>query len=130
MEARNTFSYTYSAKENQEVLNIRQKYLPQEQSPVEALKELDTQVRRPADVFGYVYGSVSAVVMGAGMSLVMTNVGAAIGLSGALIPGIAVGIVGMVLALTTYPIYKNMLSSRKRKFAPQILELSEKIMRG
>lgn len=130
MEAQNTFSYTYSAKENQEVLNIRQKYLPQEQSPVEALKELDTQVRRPADVFGYVYGSVSAVVMGAGMSLVMTNVGAAIGLSGALIPGIAVGIVGMVLALTTYPIYKNMLSSRKRKFAPQILELSEKIMRG
>ena len=88
------------------------------------------KVKRPANVFAYVYGSVSAVVMGTGMSLVMTDIGAIIGLESAMIPGIVIGIVGIGMALSTYPIYKKMLSARKKKFAPEILKLSEKIMKG
>ena len=68
--------------------------------------------------------------MGAGMSLVMTDIGAMIGLSAAMVPGIVIGIVGMGMALTTYPIYKKILSNRKKKFAPQILELSDRLMKG
>lgn len=124
----NSFFYTYSADDNREVLKIRKKYMPQEKTQLEALKELDAKVKRPANVFGYVYGSVSAIIMGAGMSLVMTDIGAILGLTSTMVPGIATGIVGMILALSTYPIYKKILSKRQRKYANEILELSEKVL--
>ena len=128
MNNESAFSYTYSAKENQQVLSIRDKYLPQEKNEVEKLMELDAKVKRPANVFAYTYGSASAIVMGAGMSLVMTDIGAMIGLVSTMVPGIAIGIVGMVMALFTYPIHKRMLANRRKKFAPEIIKLSEKIM--
>ena len=68
--------------------------------------------------------------MGAGMSLVMTEIGAIIGLASAMVPGIVIGVIGMGMALSTYPIYKKMLNDRKKKYAPEILKLSEKIMKG
>jgi len=130
MNNESTFSYTYSAKENQQVLSIRDKYLPQEKNEVEMLMELDAKVKRPANVFAYTYGSVSAIVMGAGMSLVMTDIGAMIGLVSTMVPGIVIGVVGMVMALSTYPIHKRMLANRRKKFAPEIIKLSEKIMQN
>ena len=128
MRKENEFSYTYSAKEKQEVLHIRRQYLPEEKSAVEMLKALDAKVKRPANVFAYTYGSVAAIMMGAGMSLVMTDIGAMLGLAGTMVPGIAIGIVGMVMALFTYPIHKRMLASRRKKYAPEIIRLSESIM--
>ena len=128
MNNENAFSYTYNAEENQEVLNIRKKYMPQEKSPLDALKALDAKVNRPATVFAYTYGSVSAIIMGAGMSLVMTDIGAVVGLASAMMPGIAIGVVGMGMALSTYPIYRKLLNRRKKKYAPQILQLSEKLI--
>ena len=130
MNNENTFSYTYSAKENQQVLNIRDQYIPHKKNEVEMLKELDAKVKRPANVFAYTYGSVSAIVMGAGMSLVMTDIGAMIGLVSTMVPGIAIGVVGMAMALSTYPIHKRMLANRKKKYAPEIIMLSEKIMQN
>ena len=112
------------------VQKIRTQYTEKQHTELDALKELDAKVKRPANVFAYIYGSVGAVVMGAGMSLVMTEIGAMIGLASAMVPGIAIGIVGMGMALSTYPIYKRMLSARKKKYAPEILELSDKIMNG
>ena len=110
------------------VQKIRTQYTEKEHTELDALKALDVRVKKPANVFAYTYGSIGAVVMGAGMSLVMTDIGALIGLSAAMVPGIAVGIVGMGMALTTYPIYKKVLGNRKKKYAPQIMELSEKLM--
>ena len=112
------------------VQKIRTQYTEKQHTELDALKELDAKVKRPANVFAYTYGSVSAIVMGAGMSLVMTDIGATIGLASAMVPGIAIGVVGMGLALTTYPIYKKILNSRKKKYAPEILKLSDKIMQG
>ena len=66
--------------------------------------------------------------MGAGMSLVMTDIGAMIGLASTMIPGIAIGVAGMAIALVNYPIYKAILGSRKKKYGAEILKLSEKIM--
>ena len=112
------------------VQKIRTQYTAKQHTELDALKELDAKVKRPANVFAYTYGSVSAVVMGAGMSLVMTEIGTIIGLANAMIPGIVIGIVGMGMALSTYPIYKKVLNARKKKYAPEILKLSEKIMKG
>ena len=107
---------------------IRTLYMEKTPSELDALRELDTKVKRPANVFAYTFGSISAVIMGAGMSLVMTDIGAAIGITSALVPGIAIGVVGLGMALLTYPMYKGILNSRKKKYGAEILSLSDKIM--
>ena len=112
------------------VEKIRSQYTQQENTDLDALKALDARVKKPANVFGYVYGSIGAIVMGAGMSLVMTDIGTMLGMTETLIPGIAVGVVGMGMALTTYPIYKKILNSRKKKYAAKIMELSDCITKG
>ena len=110
------------------VQKIRAEYTEKQHTELDELKALDAKVKKPANVFACLYGTVGAIVMGAGMSLVMTDIGAIIGMIATLVPGIVIGIVGMTMALTTYPIYKKILNNRKKKFAPQILELSEKLM--
>jgi hypothetical protein len=107
---------------------IRTQYMEKTPSELDALRELDAKVKRPANVFAYTFGSISAIVMGAGMSLVMTDIGATIGIASAFVPGIAIGIVGLGMALLTYPIYKGILNSRKRKYSSEIIALSDKIM--
>ena len=107
---------------------IRTQYMEQQPSELDALRELDAKAKRPANVFAYTFGGISAIIMGAGMSLVMTEVGAAIDLANAMVPGIVIGVVGMAMAIINYPIYKSILASRKEKYADQILALSEKIM--
>jgi hypothetical protein len=107
---------------------IRAQYVEKQTGEIDALRALDAKVKRPANVFAYVFGSISAIVMGAGMSLVMTDIGAAIGIADALVPGIAIGVLGLGMALLTYPIYKGILGSRKKKYAAQILKLSNEIM--
>ena len=111
------------------VQKIRTQYTEVKHTELDELKALDAKVKRPANTFAYIYGSVSAIVMGAGMSLVMTEIGAMIGITG-MIPGIVIGVVGLGMALSTYPIYKRMLNARKKKYAPEILKLSEQIMKG
>ncbi|MBR3687020.1 MAG: dihydropteridine reductase [Clostridia bacterium] len=107
---------------------IRTQYMEKTPSELDTLRELDAKVKRPANVFAYVFGSISAVVMGAGMSLVMTDIGAIVGIASAMVPGIAIGIVGLGMALLTYPIYKGILDSRKKKYGAEILKLSESII--
>ena len=108
---------------------IRTQYMEKQSTELDALRELDTKVKRPANVFAYTFGSISAIVMGAGMSLVMTDIGATIGIVSAMIPGIAIGVIGLGMALLTYPIYKGILNSRKKKYGNEILRLSEKIIK-
>ena len=112
------------------VQKISTQYTEAAHTELDELKALDSTVKRPANVFGFTFGTVGAIVMGAGMSLVMTDIGGMIGLADAMIPGIAVGVVGMVMAIVNYPIYKAILNARKKKYAPKILELSEKLMKG
>ena len=107
---------------------IRTQYVEKKSTELDALRELDAKVKRPANVFAYVFGSISAIVMGAGMSLVMTDIGTIIGLGSVMAPGIIIGVVGMAMAIINYPIYKGILNSRKKKYGEQIIKLSEKIM--
>ena len=110
------------------VEKIRTQYTEKETTELDSLKALDAKVKRPANIFAYIFGGISAIIMGCGMSLVMTDIGAIVGLGEAMIPGIAIGLVGMAMALLTYPIYKSILSARKKKYAKEILELSEKMI--
>ena len=107
---------------------IRSQYTEKQSTELDALRKLDAKVKRPASVYAYVFGSISAMVMGAGMSLVMTDIGGMLGMEQPLIPGIVIGAIGLALTLLTYPIYKRVLGNRKKKYGPEILALSEKIM--
>ena len=107
---------------------IRAQYTAREYTEMDKLRALDAKVKRPANVFAYVFGSISAIIMGAGMSLVMTDIGATVGIADPMIPGIAIGVVGMAMALVNYPIFKGILNARRKKYADRIIALSEKIL--
>ncbi len=107
---------------------IRTQYMEKQTTELDELRALDAKAKRPANVFAYIFGSVSAIIMGSGMSLVMTDIGSTIGLGDPLIPGIVIGVAGMIMAIINYPIYKGILGRRKKKYADQILRLSESII--
>ncbi len=107
---------------------IRTQYMEKESTELDELRTLDAKVKRPANVFAYIFGSVSAIVLGSGMSLIMTDVGTKLGISNVMLPGIIIGVLGLAMASVNYPIYKSILNGRKKKYADKILELSEKII--
>lgn len=107
---------------------IRTQYMEKESTQLDALRALDTKVKRPANVFAGVFGTISALVMGTGMSLVMTDIGAAVGMSDPMVPGIVIGVAGMLMAILNYPIYKGILNSRRKKYAAEIMKLSDEIV--
>ncbi len=117
-------------KNDQEFLvqKIRTQYTEKEHTQLDELKALDHKVKKPANVFAYVFGAISAIIMGCGMSLVMTDIGTQIGMTETMIPGIIIGILGLALAIINYPIYKGILASRKKKYADKIIALSDKLM--
>lgn len=109
------------------VQQLRTQYTEQSPTPLDAVKALDKRVKAPATGFAWSFGTLAALVLGSGMSLVMTDVGAVLHLAHPMIPGIAVGVVGLVMALLTYPIYRAILAARRRKYAGQILALTEEL---
>ncbi len=104
------------------VEKIRASYQEKEISKTEELKALDKRVKRPAKITAYVHGSVGALVMGTGMCLSMSIIGASVPL------GIGVGILGIAMCSVNYLFYKRLLKKRKDKFVSQIMELSGNIL--
>lgn len=127
-----TFEYTYCAKEREEIKAIRQKYAAQEQpeDKLAAIRRLDAQVTEKATAVSLVLGILGALIMGSGMSLTMTDIGELLGLNAtlAMLVGIAVGIVGMVMAGVAYPVYNRIVKTQREKIAPQILRLTDELL--
>lgn len=124
-----TFNYTYSARQQEEVQNIRKKYLPREEDKMERLRRLHHSATQKAQVWALVLGIVGALIMGSGMSLVMTDMGAHFGMVNALIPGVVIGLIGMVPVVLAYPVYMRVLKKERERIAPEILRLSEELMK-
>ena len=130
MENKESFNYTYSAKEQEEIKRIRKKYTAPaaEEDKMAQLRRLDASVYSKATTVALVVGIIGALIMGLGMSLVMTDIGATLNIANTMTKGIVIGVIGMAMALINYPIYSGILNSRKKKYAPEILEMSDKIM--
>ena len=128
MENKEGFSFTYSAAQQQEVEAIRKKYLPKEEDKMAQLRKLHAVPTRKAQSAAIVIGVLGALIMGTGMSLAMTDIGAALG-SLAMILGIAVGLVGMVLVALAYPVYNRVLKKERNRIAPEILRLTDELMK-
>ncbi len=127
------FSYTYSAKDQAELRRIRAKY----ESPAEGeekmarLRRLDASTTQWAEAIALVFGIVGTLILGFGMSLCLTDLGNALGLTGgaAMIVGILVGIVGGTLAGLAYPVYLVTLKRRRQRIAPEILRLTDELIK-
>lgn len=117
-------------KTEQEYLveKIRTQYTKKEHTELDSLRKLDKKVKAPANCFAYIFGSISALIMGTGMSLIMTDIGQYIEITDTQTCGLITGILGMLMAISTYPIYKKILSSRRKKYAESIILLSNKIL--
>lgn len=111
------------------VQKIRTQYTEKESTALDELKALDKKVKTPANVFAWSFGSVAALVMGSGMSLVMTDIAETLGIAEPMLPGIIIGVIGMAMAIATYPVYKRLLGSRRKKYAERIVALSDRILR-
>lgn len=114
------------------VEKIRSQYTEKEHTELDSLRALDAKVKRPANVFAYVFGVIGSLIMGAGMSLTMDVIepGTYFGITipeNMMLYGIIIGVVGIILVSVNYPLYKKFLASRKKKYAPAIIELSKKI---
>ena len=124
------FQYTYSAKEQEELQQIRNKYIPNEESKMAQIRRLDEGVTKKATMASLVAGLIGTLILGVGMSLAMTDLGAAMGLGTAsMVVGVIIGIVGMVFVGVAYPIYFRKLKEEREKIAPEILRLTDELIK-
>ena len=128
-----TFSYTYSAKEQAEIQKIRDKYEKPtaEEDKMTQLRRLDASVHSKATAVALVLGIIGALIMGCGMSLIMTDIGAILGAPSdlAMLIGVPIGIVGMVLVCLAYPVYNRTVKKEREKIAPEIIRLADELMK-
>ena len=128
-----TFNYTYSAKQQEEIKAIRKKYAaPEEKEDKMAqLRRLDAGVTQKASVISLVFGVIGALILGFGMSLAMTDLGEILGSyrGVAMLFGIIIGIVGIVLVSLAYPLYNRIVKKEREKIAPEIIRLTDELMK-
>ena len=129
----NGFQYTYSAKEQAELKRIRDKYTaPTEvEDKMARLRRLDASVTNTAQAVALVFGVIGTLILGFGMSLCMTDLGEILGSyrDMAMVIGIIVGVFGGILASLAYPIYNTIVKVKRKKLAPEIIRLTDELMK-
>ncbi len=124
-----TFRYTYSAKEQEEVRQIRQKYAAPEADKMEQLRALDRSVTNKGTTAALIVGILGALVLGTGMSLIMTDLATYIGYPYAIIIGVVLGAIGLLGVAVAYPLYNRITAKERAKIAPEILRLTDELMK-
>ena len=132
-KSENGFSYSYSAREQEEIKRIRKKYAEDsartDESSIERLRRLDASVTKKGTTVSLIVGTLGSMLMGSGMSLVMTDLGALLPGMLSLFIGIAVGVVGIVGVALAYPIYKAITKKERERIAPEVLRISEELLK-
>ena len=128
MENNHSFEYTYSAEQQQEIAAIRKKYLPKEEDKMTTLRKLHNSATQKAQTASLSIGIIGSLILGAGMSLCMTDLGSFLGSISMLI-GIIVGLAGILLVALAYPAYNRVLKTERQRIAPEILRLTEELLK-
>ena len=127
------FTYTYSAREQAELKRIREKYtVPTEtEDKMARLRRLDASVANTAQAVALVLGIMGTLILGFGMSLIMTDLGKILGSCRdmAMVIGVIIGIVGGILASLAYPVYNAIVKAKRKKIAPEIIRLTDELMK-
>lgn len=127
------FSYTYSAKEQAELKRIREKYTSpiEEENKMMRLRRLDASVTKSAQIVAITVGIIGALILGFGMSLIMTDLSVILGQyeNMAIVIGIVIGVVGGVIVSLAYPIYNVIVKARRKRLAPEIIRLADELIK-
>ncbi len=123
-DRKDTFTYTYSAKQQEEIQNIQKKYMPKEQDKMEQLRQLDQSATKKGTVISLVVGIIGCLLLGVGMCCTM------VWMEQLFIPGIIIGVIGIVAVAVSYPLYTRITKKEREKIAPQILKLTEELSKS
>lgn len=120
---KDTFTYTYSAKQQEEIRSIRKKYMPQEEKEdkMDQLRRLDQGATKKGTIVAFTLGIIGCLLLGVGMCCTM------VWMEQLFIPGIIIGIIGIVAVAVSYPLYTDITRKERQKIAPQILQLTEEL---
>ena len=124
MEQQDTFRYTYSAKEQEEVKRLREKYAPQPvavEDKLAALRRLDEGVTQKAMAFSLTLGIIGTLIMGTGMCCVLVW--------SQMLIGIPVGLMGILGVVLAYPLYNRILKTERARIAPEVLRLTDELLK-
>ena len=119
----NSFEYTYSAPRQEEIRKIRQKYLPKEEDKMETLRRLDQSAARKGMTVSLTLGVLGALLLGIGMSCCMVWGGSLF------VPGVIIGIAGIAGVSAAYPLYARITKREREKIAPEILRLTDELLK-
>lgn len=122
-EKKETFTYTYSAKRQEELQKIRQKYLPQEEDKMEQLRKLDASATKPGMIAALSVGILSALVLGVGMCCTM------VWGDTMFVPGVILGVIGIAGVIAAYPLYTRITKKQRERLAPEIIRLTDELMK-
>lgn len=116
-----TFEYRYSVKQQEEIEAIRRKYLPKEEDKMEQLRQMDKRVSRKGTIISIIIGVIGCLLLGIGMCCTMEWAGRWF------VPGIIIGVIGIVMIALAYPLYERITKKERKKIAPQILKLADEL---
>ncbi len=125
------FKYTYSAKEQEEIKKIRQKYQSREEDKMTRLRKLDASATGKATATALVFGIIGALILGTGMSLIMTDLAEILGMTsiGGMLIGVLLGLLGIILVAVAYPVYSKVLKKERDRIAPEVLSLTDELIK-
>lgn len=116
-----TFEYRYSAKQQEEIEAIRRKYLPKEEDKMEQLRQMDKRVSRKGMIISIIIGVIGCLLLRIGMCCTMEWAGRWF------VPGIIIGVIGIVMIALAYPLYERITKKERKKIAPLILKLADEL---
>lgn len=123
MNDENQYNYIYSAKNQAEIKKIRNKYIPKEADKMEQLRCLDASVTRKGTIISVTVGIFGCLILGIGMSCVM------VWSEHLFLIGVIIGMIGIAVIVATYPIYIYITKKEKERIAPEILKLSDELLK-
>ena len=118
---KDTFQYTYSAKQQEEIRSIRRKYLPRGEDKLAQLRRLDRSSTRKGTALSIALGVAGCLLLGVGMCCTM------VWMDALFLPGVLIGILGIAAVAAAYPLYTRITKKEREKLAPQILKLTEEL---
>lgn len=120
---KDSFRYTYSAIQQEEIRKIREKYIPKEANKMEQLRRLDASVEHKGMAVSMTVGIIGALLLGIGMCCTMVWRGSLF------IPGIVVGVIGIALVSAANPLYNYITKKERKKIAPEVIRLTDELMK-
>ncbi len=124
-EKEEVFTYEYTAKQQKEIREIREKYRqkPNEISQIEKLRRLDASVTKKGTLVSMIVGVLGCLILGTGMSCVM------VWGEHLFLIGVLIGIIGLIGVICAYPLYTHITKKERERLAPEILKLTDELLK-